>query len=173
MKQISSTLIWSGSFLRLYSDRLILDNGAVAQRDLIRHPGGAAILLIQDEQILLVSQYRHGAGKQLLEIPAGKLEAGETPERCARRELEEESGMRCGALRLLYAFYPSPGICSERLYLFEARDPAPISHPRPMDPDEDLTLCWIPLKKAKEMLARGEIEDAKTIIALQYACLNH
>ena len=87
MKLLSSTMIWTGDIFSLYSDQVLLDHGVSAQRDLIRHPGGAAILLMRDEQILLVRQYRHGAGRTLLEIPAGKLESGESPDCCARREL--------------------------------------------------------------------------------------
>ena len=110
MKLLSSTMIWTGDIFSLYSDQVLLDHGVSAQRDLIRHPGGAAILLMRDEHILLVRQYRHGAGRALLEIPAGKLESGESPDCCARRELEEEAGFRCDALRHLCSVYPSPGI---------------------------------------------------------------
>ena len=118
MKLLSSTMIWRGDIFSLYSDQVLLDHGVSAQRDLIRHPGGAAILLMRDEHILLVRQYRHGAGRALLEIPAGKLESGESPDCCARRELEEEAGFRCDALRHLCSVYPSPGICSELLHLY-------------------------------------------------------
>ena len=106
MKLLSSTMIWTGDIFSLYSDQVLLDHGVSAQRDLIRHPGGAAILLMRDEHILLVRQYRHGAGRALLEIPAGKLESGESPDCCARRELEEEAGFRCDALRHLCSVYP-------------------------------------------------------------------
>ena len=171
MKLLSSTMIWRGDIFSLYSDQVLLDHGVSAQRDLIRHPGGAAILLVRDEQILLVRQYRHGAGRTLLEIPAGKLESGESPDCCARRELEEEAGFRCDALRHLCSVYPSPGICSELLHLYEAISPMPLQDPRPMDPDEDITLQWISLDEAQDMLDHGAIMDAKTIIALQHALL--
>ena len=171
MKLLSSTMIWTGDIFSLYSDQVLLDHGVSAQRDLIRHPGGAAILLMRDEHILLVRQYRHGAGRALMEIPAGKLESGESPDCCARRELEEEAGFRCDALRHLCSVYPSPGICSELLHLYEAISPMPLQDPRPMDPDEDITLQWISLDEAQDMLDHGAIMDAKTIIALQHALL--
>ena len=169
MKQISSTLIWSGSFLRLYSDRLILDNGAVAQRDLIRHPGGAAILLIQDEQILLVRQYRHGAGKQLLEIPAGKREPGEEPFTTAQRELKEEVGATAADWQPLGQIIASPGCYDEVLHLYLARGLTfGDTHP---DEDEFLSVRRIPFQELVQRCLSGEIQDGKTVTAVLKAKL--
>ena len=137
-------------------------------REVVRHNGGAAVVpCFDDATTALVSQYRHPAGRHVLELPAGRLEAGEPPETCAARELEEELGVAAGRLELLSEFYTTPGFCSERLWVFKAtglRETA-----RRPDEDEVLEIVRLPFARALEMVAAGEIEDAKTIIGLMLA----
>ncbi len=136
----------------------------------MEHPGAVAILVLdQRERVLLVRQYRRPAAGILLEVPAGKLEPGEEPLDCARRELAEETGCRGGSWRKLTWFYTSPGFCDEKIYLFKAEGvtqgpPAP-------DVDEALEPLWLDLTAAQQMVRRGEINDAKTIIALHFAAV--
>jgi ADP-ribose pyrophosphatase len=140
----------------------------VNRRDVVRHPGsGTVVPVYEDGTVGLVRQYRHPAVKYLLEIPAGSRDPFESPEDCARRELEEELGVVAGRLELLCEFFVSPGFCGEKMWLYlatELRETA--RHP---EDDEDLELVRLPLARALDMIAAGEIEDAKTIIGLQLA----
>ncbi len=148
-----------------------LENGETAERELIRHPGGVGIVAVDGgDRLLMVRQYRSGMGREALEIPAGKRDPGETPETCGRRELEEECGLRAGRLELLATLYPTPAYCDERIWIFTAGElTAGHTHP---DEDEFITAEWVPLAEAERMVLAGEIEDAKTQIAiLKYTAL--
>ena len=148
-----------------------LENGETAERELIRHPGGVGIVAVDEsDRLLMVRQYRSGMGREALEIPAGKRDSGETPETCGRRELEEECGLRAGRLELLATLYPTPAYCDEKIWIFTAGElTAGHTHP---DEDEFITAEWVPLAEAERMVLAGEIEDAKTQIAiLKYTAL--
>jgi len=137
----------------------------------VEHPGAVAIIAINDkEEIIFVRQHRQPAGTVLYEIPAGKLEAYEAPIDCARREFIEETALDADELQELFTFYPSPGFCDEKIYLFQAKGLKDAVSPG-TDPDENLEVICIPLFKAEKMILNGEIIDGKTIIALQYALL--
>jgi ADP-ribose pyrophosphatase len=165
---IESQSIFKGMVFGVERDRLREENGFEIVREVVRHPGGAGCLpLFADGQIALVKQYRHPARRELLEIPAGKIEPDETPRECAARELEQEIGFRAGRIEKLVEFYSTPGFCEERLYVYLATDLQQIE--QNLDHDEFVEVVYLPMAEAMMMAERGEIEDSKTIIALLLA----
>lgn len=137
-------------------------------REVVHHPGSAVIVpVFADDTIALVRQYRHPAGRYLLEVPAGSLDEGETPEEGAARELEEELGFRAGALEKLSEFFVSPGFCEEKMWLYLATDLTETA--QRLDDDEIVEVVRLPFANALQMIANREIEDAKTIIGLMLA----
>lgn len=165
---IASEHIFKGAVFTVERDRLREENGFEIVREIVRHPGGAGCLpLFADSRIALVKQYRHPARRELLEIPAGKIEAGESPMECAAREVEQEIGFRAGRVELLADFYSTPGFCEERLYVYLATDLTPAE--QNLDHDEFVEIVYLSLTDALAMVERNEIEDSKTIIALLLA----
>ena len=135
------------------------------QREIVHHPGSAVIVpVFEDGTVALVRQYRHPAVRYLLEAPAGTLRRGEVPEDGAARELEEELGFVAGRLEKLSEFFISPGFCEEKMWVFLATDLAETQ--QQLDDDEVIELVRIPFSQALSMITTGEIEDAKTIIAI-------
>ena len=168
LELLDSQKIFTGVVFDVDRDRLLEENGMEIVREVVRHPGGAGALpLFDDGRVALVSQYRHPARRELLEIPAGKIERGETPETCAAREVEQEIGFRAGRIEKLAEFYSTPGFCEEKLYVYLAVDLTPCS--QNLDHDELIEIVYLPLAEAVKMAERGEIEDSKTIIALLLA----
>jgi ADP-ribose pyrophosphatase len=134
----------------------------------VEHPGAVAILAIDDQsRVIMVRQHRQPAEAVLLEIPAGKLELHEEPMACARREFQEEAAMDAASWDQMLAFYPSPGFCDEKIYIFKAEGLKAAISPG-TDPDENLAVEKIPLGEALKMIDSGQIIDGKTIIALQH-----
>jgi ADP-ribose pyrophosphatase len=165
---LESEKIFKGAVFDVERDRLREDNGIEIIREVVRHPGGAGALpLFDDGRVALVKQYRHPARRELLEIPAGRIETGETPEMCAARELEQETGFRAGRIEKLAEFYTTPGFCEEKLHVYLATDLAPSS--QALDHDELVEVVYLPFAEAAQMAVSGEIEDSKTIIALLLA----
>jgi ADP-ribose pyrophosphatase len=117
--------------------------------------------------VALVRQYRHPARAELLEIPAGKLEAGESPDKCVARELEQEIGWRAGRLEKLCEFYPTPGFCEEKLHVYLATELQPAT--QQLDDDELIEIVYLPLAEAVRQAVSGALVDSKTIIALLLA----
>ena len=165
-KQIlASTKIFSGAVFSVTRDQLREASGQEIVREVVNHSGGAGgVALFADGRIALVRQYRHPAKKDLLEIPAGKIDAGEAPETCAAREIEEELGFRVGRLEKLAEFYSTPGFCAEKLYIYLATKLVPTQ--QKLDHDENVEIVFVTLDEALQMIRSGEIEDAKTILAL-------
>jgi ADP-ribose pyrophosphatase len=162
---LDSQNIYSGVVFEIARDRLREDSGQEIVREVVRHPGGAGgVPLFADGRIALVKQYRHPAGRDLLEIPAGKIDAGERPESCAAREIEEELGVRVGRIEKLAEFYSTPGFCEEKLFVYLATDLE--ASVQKLDHDETVEIVYLSLAEAWQLVERGEIEDAKTIIAL-------
>jgi ADP-ribose pyrophosphatase len=141
--------------------------GVRVVRDVIHHPGSAVILpLLPDGRVLLIRQYRMAAGKNLWELPAGTRDQGETPLQTARRELTEETGYRSSRWRKLLAFYPSPGIISERMHLFLAQDVrAGAAHP---EADERISVRAFSKVELLLLMRGGKIVDAKTLVGVLY-----
>ena len=153
-----------GRLIGVHVDRLLLQDGSEAVREVVVHPGAVAIVAIPSPgSALLVQQYRHPAESCLWEIPAGKLEPGEPPLDCARRELEEETGYRASKWMVLPAVFTTPGFSNERIYLFCARDLVRVRRP----PDRDVTACHpFSADDLQGMLDRGDLADAKTLLGL-------
>ncbi len=164
-KTVQKKYVYEGKILSLRCDDAILPDGKPCKREIIEHSGGACVLYVKENRVLLVRQYRYAYGESIYEIPAGKLEKGEAPAKAAARELEEEAGVCAKELRLLYVVYPTPGYTNEKIYVYEAIEGEEVA--RHLDEGEFLDVEYLPLDEVKEMLKRGEIRDAKTIIALQ------
>ena len=157
--------IYRGSVVNLALDRVRLPNGETAELELIRHPGAAAVVPVDAAgQVLLVRQYRYATGGFLLEVPAGKLDGDEAPERCAARELEEETGHRAASLTSLGWIWTTPGFTDERIWLYLARELTPTR--QTLQPDEILSVETMGFEEAVELAARGDIRDAKSVCAL-------
>jgi ADP-ribose pyrophosphatase len=161
----SAEVLYSGRLLKLELLRLAELSGQVHEREVVRHPGAVAIVPLLDGKVLLVRQYRAPIDKEIWELPAGTIEPGEEPLECAKRELEEETGYRAREWRKLAEFYTTPGFCDERMVLFLARGLEPQPEARPAE-EESLEVRAFTFTEAKQMLLRGELEDAKTIIGL-------
>ncbi|SEN21946.1 NUDIX hydrolase [Paenibacillus sp. OV219] len=156
--------IFEGKIISLQVDTVQLPNGGTATREIVRHPGAAAVLALIDDKMLVVEQYRKPMEKFQIEIPAGKLDAGEDPMVAAARELEEETGFRAGKLRPLSAFYTSPGFADEKLYIYIAEDL--VKGESAPDEDEFLAVEAITFEQAQQYIREERISDAKTILAV-------
>jgi ADP-ribose pyrophosphatase len=162
--------LYKGKVFRLSKERLTLPNGVTAELEIIRHPGAAAIVpLLDDHRVVMIKQYRHAVGQFIWEVPAGTLNPGESPIECARRELPEEVGYRAHSFRALGEIFPVPGYSDEHIHIFVATGLIPDR--QNLDEDEVLDVKPIPLEEALEMVKRGEVRDAKTIIALYFTML--
>lgn len=161
----SETKIFAGRVLSLALEEHLLPDGRAASFEVVRHPGGAAVLpVLADGRLLLIRQLRPAVGGRVLELPAGRLEPGEPPEACARRELQEEVGYCPGRLERLGEMFSSVGFCNERIHLFLARELEPV--PQALEADEFIEILPLTLAEAFDLLDRGEIPDGKTALAL-------
>ena len=164
----SSREIYRGKVVHLFVDEVSLPNGRTTTLETIRHVGAAAALpFVSDTEVLLVRQFRHAAGGWLLEVPAGKLDDGENPEVCARREVEEEVGFRAGRLEKLGAILTTPGFTDEVIHLYEAHELTEAL--ASLEEDEVLTPLRVRFDEAIAMVLRGEIHDAKSVCAILLA----
>jgi len=154
--------------LELTHERVTLPNGRVVTLDIVRHPGAAAVApFVSKDEVVLIHQHRHAANGRIYEVPAGKLDPGESPEVCAARELEEEAGFRAGRLVALGWIWTTPGFTDEKIHLFAAFDLEPVAA-RPED-DEVIDVVRVPLAEALEMVWSGRLNDAKSSLALIHA----
>ena len=168
-KTLKTEHIFSGKVINLQVDDVELPNGKTSKREIIRHPGAVAVLAVTNEnKIVLVEQYRKAIERDLVEIPAGKLEKGENPLATAARELEEETGYVCESLELLTSFYTSPGFADEIIHVYEARGLSKKEDAAPLDEDEFVNLLEITLEEALQYITEHKIYDAKTVYAVQY-----
>jgi ADP-ribose pyrophosphatase len=161
--------IYEGTFISLEKAEVLLGNGKKSSRDIVRHPGACAVVALDAENnIILEKQYRTPVGMVITEIPAGKLDPGEEPLTCAKRELEEETGYTAESFTLLTSLMPSPAICDEIIHIYLAEN---LSEGK-TDPDEDeqLLIEKIPLLKAKKAVLDGVINDGKSIAGILLAC---
>ena len=167
-RTLHSERIYEGRIVSLRVDTVELPSGKETKREIVEHAGCTAIVAVDSENnVLLVRQYRKPVERMLLEIPAGGIEPGEKPLDGARRELEEETGFSAEKWEELSCFYTSPGFCTEYMYLYLATDLKPVE--RDADDDENIELVRVPLKKARELIASGEVCDAKSIAGLLMA----
>ena len=158
--------IYAGKLLTLRRDRVRLENGREADREVVVHPGAVAIVpLLPGDRVVLVRQYRHAAGRALLEIPAGtRDQPGESIEETAARELEEETGYRAERLIPLTSFFTAPGFCTEWIAVFLATGLT--RGAQGLMDDEAITVEEIALDDVPALVARGELADAKTLVGL-------
>ena len=166
-----SQTLYRGRVIDLTVDRITTASGTQAVREVVVHPGGAAVVpVFSNGDVLLVEQFRYPMQQSLLELPAGKIDPGESPEETAARELQEEVGFRAGRLEKLVEFYTTPGFCNELLHLFLATDLKPGR--RAGDEDEELSVHRYSPKQLEKLIGLGKIVDAKTLIGLHLLLAN-
>ncbi len=164
-KLLESSVGFRGWRIRVRTDRLLNPDGREITRDIVEHPGAVAVVALPaPDEVILVRQYRHAAGEELLELPAGTREEGEDPIVTAKRELEEETGYRAARLRELSSFYTAPGFTDERMHLFEATGLVPRA--QRLEDDEFISVIRARRDDALAMITDGRIRDAKTIVGL-------
>ncbi|MBN1966488.1 MAG: NUDIX hydrolase [Anaerolineae bacterium] len=165
---LKSDTIHLGKTISLFIETVRLPDGHVVEREVIRHPGAVAMVpLHANGRVTFVRQFRLAAGRELLEIPAGTMEPGETPEVCATRELQEEAGLLPANLNSLGGIFAAPGYTSEYLHLFLATGLTPSR--LQADADEFLEVVTLPFADALDLVRTGQIVDAKTISGLLLA----
>ena len=163
-KQIKNNLIYDGKIIKLYCDDVLCANGNMTKREYVHHNGGAGILAVKDDKILLIKQFRYPYHKELYEIPAGKIEKAEDPYNTALRELEEEAGLKASKLSDLGYIYPTCGYSDEVIYLYLATDFTKTK--TQFDEDEDISSRWYTKEEVLKMIENNDIVDAKTLVAI-------
>jgi ADP-ribose pyrophosphatase len=172
MTLISSERLYSGRIVDLDRDTVRFPDGSVGQLEMLRHPGAAAVVPFiddprdQDPRVLLIRQFRHAAEAFIWEVPAGRLDPGESPEDCALRELEEETGMRARTIERLTTIYTTPGFTDERIHLFLARDLETGSPGR--EADEFMEIQMVRWSEVGRLIQSGAVQDGKTLTALMF-----
>ena len=169
-RTVRKNYIYRGKIVNLRCDDAQLPDGRPCRREVVEHPGGAAVLCVRDGKVALVKQFRYAYGEAIYEIPAGKLNEGEDARLAAARELEEETGLIAQTLVLRFVLYPTPGYTNEKIYIYEAlgvREGA-----QHLDEGEFLNVEYVPVKTVLSWIKKGELHDAKTIVALQQYALD-
>jgi len=162
---VDSSRVFDGRIINLRVDKVELPNGMTSGREVVEHRGAAAIVpLLEDGRVVLVRQFRYAVGNELLEIPAGTLDHGETPDACARRELKEETGYTATAIRKILELYVAPGYSTEKIYIYLAENLT--QSEMDTEYDEDIRVEAMPLHTALALVRDGRIQDAKTICGL-------
>ena len=170
--RIASSRRYTGRIVNLDVDTVRFPDGSEGELEMVRHPGASAVVPFlsdpsgDDPQLLLIRQYRYAADGYVYEIPAGRLEPGEAPETCARRELLEEAGCTAERVEHVYTFYTTPGFTDEKIHAFMASG-LTRGDARP-EADEFVEVVMLPLSRALEMVRTGEIVDAKTALSLLF-----
>lgn len=163
-KTVEKRYVYRGRILQVRCDAAELPDGSPCVREMVEHPGGAAVIAECEGRIAFVRQFRYPYGEEILEVPAGKLEKGEDPARTVERELSEETGLAAEKFVFVGEVYPTPGYTNERLYLYRAEGVRRgREHP---DDGEFLSVEWYTPAEALEMVRDGTIKDAKTVILL-------
>ncbi|MBU3106640.1 NUDIX domain-containing protein [Clostridium gasigenes] len=166
-KTITERIIHKGNFITYINVDVELPDGKIGNRDIIKHPGACAIIpFIDNQTVILVKQFRKALEKNILEIPAGKLEKGEDPKLCAIRELEEETGYRAENVTFLGTIATAPGFCDELIHLYKAT--GLFQCEKSLDEDEFTEVKVFTIEEIKSMIKNGEIIDTKTISSLMY-----
>ena len=171
--RISTRRMYTGRIIHLDIDTVRFPNGSTGELEMIRHPGASAVIPFlsdpggDDPQILLIRQYRYAAERYLYEVPAGRLDAGEAPDACARRELKEETGCEAERVEHLTTIHTTPGFTDEKIHVFLAVGLTRGEIAR--EADEFIEMETMALSRALSLVETGEIQDAKTVVALLYA----
>lgn len=164
--KISSEKIFDGHVVHLRKDKVLCPNGKESYREVIDHNGGVGILLIVDNKVVLIKQFRYAYDEEIYEIPAGKIEPGEDPKNTGKRELEEETGYEADEIIHLGDIYPTCGYTNEIIHLYYAKNARKkTTH---FDDDENIETLLVPYEEVLRMIRNGTIKDAKTICAIQY-----
>ncbi|MGA4719550.1 NUDIX hydrolase [Fictibacillus nanhaiensis] len=167
-KTISKEQIYSGKVIDLYIEEVELPNKKTGKREVVKHPGAVAVLAVTDEgKMLMVEQFRKPLEKTIIEIPAGKLEKGEDPLECAKRELLEETGFACESMESIGSFYTSPGFADELIHLYYTNTLTKQGN-QMTDEDEFLNVLELSVDEAKELMREEKIHDAKTAYSVMY-----
>jgi len=167
-KQLETETVYKGLIVNVRRDIAELQNGNKAGREVVEHPGGVGVVAVTDEnKVLMVRQYRYPMEEELLEIPAGKLDGGEDPFKCAVRELSEETGYTAEKYVDLGAIYPSPGFCRETLYLYLALDLQ--RGEMHLDENELLSVEEVDIDELIKQIMANELKDAKSVVGVMKA----
>lgn len=168
--KLNSSHVFDGELLQVYKDEVELPDRQTSVREWIKHPGASAVVpVFRDGSVMLLQQFRYPPNRTFIEVPAGKIDKGESPESTARRELFEESGIKCEKLEKAGSFYPAIGYADEIIHVYVGWDLD--EEAQSEDDDEFLLKYRIPFAKAMEMIKTGEIADGKTICSLLHASL--
>ena len=170
--RIDSKRVYTGRMINVDIDTVRFPNSTIGELEIVRHPGASAVVPFltdphgSDPQILLIKQYRYAAGGYVYEIPAGKLDGDEDPLVCARRELQEETGCTAERIEHLYTFFTTPGFTDEKIHAFMAvgLERGDTAHEK----DEFMSIETVNLSRALELIQRGELNDAKSALAILY-----
>lgn len=164
-KWINRETVFEGRIFNVEAGQAMLDDGRVAQREIVTHDGGIAIVPLLGEQVLLIRQFRIAVDRFMLELPAGRREGSEPPEHRAAKELAEETGYRAENLLLLASYYSSAGFTNERMFIFLATGLQEVG--QALESDEMIEVAPVNVADIPDLLASGAIIDAKTIIGLR------
>lgn len=164
-KSIATKMIYEGRVLNLRVDDVVLPDGKSGKREIVEHNGGVGVIGVTEKrEVYMVTQYRIAAGDMMLEIPAGKLEKGEEPLECGKRELIEETGYKGNKFEYLGSYYATPGYCQEKLHIYLATDLEWVG--QNLDDGEYLNVKKYSLDELYQMVMNNEINDCKTAIAI-------
>lgn len=164
-----ASVVYRGRVFSVEVEDVVLPNGHATEMAFVRHRPSVVLIPVRDDgQIVMIRQYRHALRRDLWELPAGNVDAGELPEAAAARECEEEIGQVPARVERLGAFYPTPGYCDEEMIFFRVSGlhAPPADSPHKPDADEDITTFAMPAADAKALVARGDVIDLKTAYAL-------
>ena len=157
--------IYTGKVIRLTLDEVTLPNGVQCELEVVHHPGGSAVVAINDQQeVCLLEQYRYVTGGWLWELPAGKHEPDDTPEATAMKELQEEAGVEAGRWQSLGSVNSSPGVFAEVVHLYLAQGLTSVASAH--ESEEVIKVHWLPFSEAYAWALNGKLTDAKTVIGL-------
>ena len=166
-ERLSTDRVFDGKVFDVDRDRVRMPNGREVTVDVVRHPKSVVIVPVPEpKHVILIRQYRYPVNAFLWELPAGSVDAGESPEQAAARECHEEIGQVPGTVVRLGALFPTPGYCDEEMVFFRVSDLQDGAEPAAVDEDEDIEARTFELREARDMVRRGEIVDMKTIVAL-------
>jgi ADP-ribose pyrophosphatase len=166
-RKLDERIVWQGTLVSAGTGTFVDPDGNTFERDVVHHPGAVVVVPVVDGEVILVRQYRAAIDRELLEIPAGKRDVTDEPvELTAHRELEEEVGMKAGSMVKLAEFYNSPGFCDEHSFLFLATDLTPCATSFQGHEEQHMTIERVALDRVPELIASGELVDAKSIVGL-------